>query len=332
MRKLLLSTTALATAAALTAGAAVADVSISAATEWSYNSRSSLVTANDGTTFGTDSEIAFTFSNKTDSGLDISYTVELESDATSAGGADNMVDESSLSISGGFGKVVLGMNDDVGDNYGIEAEDAVAEESTPTVTSASIATDTDISTLSGDANKISYHLPAIGGLTAGVSFTDSGAVGATDSTVIGFNYKMEAGGSTVTIGGVKGTTESATLVDTEAQNLGVKLVSGNITFIAAQSTLQSNDEDIAASGFGVSYTMANGMVLGAYSMTSDDDLDTAEQYSKNGVELQYTIAAGLSAVINIDNYEYTAATTPDTTGTTINDQGTNTKFTLKASF
>ena len=40
MRKLLLSSTALATVAALTAGTAVADVSISAATEWSHTSRS----------------------------------------------------------------------------------------------------------------------------------------------------------------------------------------------------------------------------------------------------------------------------------------------------
>ena len=50
MRKLLLNSTAIATVAALTASVAVADVSISAATELKYKSRSSQVTANDGTT------------------------------------------------------------------------------------------------------------------------------------------------------------------------------------------------------------------------------------------------------------------------------------------
>ena len=67
MRKLLLGTTALAAAATLSTNAALADVSISGAHEWTYNSRSSQVAANDGTTFGQDSSVTITFSNKTDS-------------------------------------------------------------------------------------------------------------------------------------------------------------------------------------------------------------------------------------------------------------------------
>ena len=106
MRKLLLGTTALAAAATLSANVAVADVSISGYYEWKYQSTSSDITANDGTTFGSDSEIAFKFSNKTDSGLTIGMTTELYSD-----GGDTGIDEASLSISGGFGKIVLGQND-----------------------------------------------------------------------------------------------------------------------------------------------------------------------------------------------------------------------------
>ena len=68
MRKLLLGTTALAAAATLTANAALADISISGATEFQYNSRSSNLAASDGTTFATDGEVTFKFSNKTDSG------------------------------------------------------------------------------------------------------------------------------------------------------------------------------------------------------------------------------------------------------------------------
>jgi predicted porin len=65
----------------------------------------------------------------------------------------------------------------------------------------------DINGLSGDANKISYHLPAMGGLSAGVSFMNSGASGAKDSTEVGAQYTMEAGGAGITIGYASGTTE-----------------------------------------------------------------------------------------------------------------------------
>jgi hypothetical protein len=326
MRKLLLGTTALVASSALFANAAVADVSISAATEWSYSSRSSNVTANDGTTFGTDGEIKFTFSNKTDSGLNIGYVVEVESDDT-----NSAINESSLSIAGGFGKVVLGGNDNVGDNYGVASTDLPAEESSPTVASASIATNTDIDGGEGDANKIAYHLPAMGGLTVGASFADSGAVGSTDTTAFGFKYSMDAGGTAVTIGGATATTE-ATTTDNDMQNLGVKIVAGNLSFIASQSSNEAADEDVQNTGAAVSYKMANGMVLVAHTMKSEDDLDAGEEYTKSGVELQYVVAAGLTAVINVDDYEYTAATTPDSDGTSTSDSGTVSKLTIKASF
>ena len=105
MRKLLLGTTALAAAATLTANAALADVSIVGSHEFRYNSRSSNLAASDGTTFDTDGEVTFKFSNKTDSGLTISHEVQLMSDGGDAG-----IDESFLTISGGFGKIMLGQD------------------------------------------------------------------------------------------------------------------------------------------------------------------------------------------------------------------------------
>ena len=99
MRKLLLGTTALAAAGAMLTNAAVADgPSVSGYYEWTYNSRSSNQTALDGTTFGSDSEITFKFSNKTDSGLTVGMVTEFETDD-----ANSAVNESSISISGGFG-------------------------------------------------------------------------------------------------------------------------------------------------------------------------------------------------------------------------------------
>ena len=325
MRKLLLGTTALAAAASLTTNAALADVSISGAYEWSYNARGSTIAALDGTSFGNDSEIKFSFTNKTDSGLTITAVTELEAD----GDATTSTDEHSISIAGGFGTLKLGRDDSVGDNFGIEVEDLIAEESTPTSNSSgattSVLTDTDIRAASGDSNKVSYYTPAMGGFSAGMSHTTTTA-GTSDSKEYGAQFTTEAGGTTVTIGAATGSTKAATR-DIDATNVGVEIVSGNISAIIANATYKANDEDQEANGVSVSYNMGNGMVIGAYTMDSDDALDTTESYSKQGVEVQYTIASGLTAVITMDDYEYKAGDTGFTA-----DNGTNSKLTIKASF
>jgi len=327
MRKLLLNSTAIATVAALTASAALADVSISAFTEFKYMSRSSQVTADDGTSTADDSEITFKFSNKTDSGLTIGYVVELEA----KGDGSDTADEGSFSISGGFGKVVLGHNDGAADNYGFNSSDLIAEDTAVKVASSSISSSTDIATMSGDKHKMAYHIPAMGGFSAGISHQNSGPTGATDTTEVGAKYVMTAGGNTITLNGASATTE-ATTTDTDAQSMGVTVVSGNLTFNLGQGTYQAVDEDHSSQGAAVSYKMSNGMKIGAYTFKSEDDLDVGEEYSQSGVEASYVIAAGLTAVINVDDYDYKAATTPDSTGTSVVDSGTITSLTLKASF
>ena len=330
MRKLLLSSTALATAAVLTAGSALADVSISGSTEWEYYSRSSNTTALDGTKFTNDSAINFAFTNKTDSGLTIGYNVVLEGDATTAGGANNMIDESYMTIGGGFGTIVLGSQDGVSEKYAIEAQDLIAEENTSSHASASISTDTDVALDQNDSNKFSYHLPAMGGFTGGFSYLTTTA-GTADATSMGFNYTMEAAGNTVTLGGSSATTE-ATTKDSDSQNLAVKVESGNLKFILSQSKVEAVDEDVSATGAAVSYTLANGVVLGAYTMKSEDDLDVGEEYSKSGVEVQYTIAAGLTAVINVDDYDYKITAGNHESADTVADKGTMSSLTIKAAF
>jgi hypothetical protein len=329
MRKLLLGTTALAAAATLSANAALADVSISGATEWHYINFGSQDATLDGDSFSQDSEIAFKFSNKTDSGLTIAYTVEMESDAGAGG-----IDESSFTISGGFGSIMLGQNDGVATSYAIEAEDATAEESAGSMASATIRTDTDISLDETDNNKIAYTLPAMGGLKAGISFEDSGAGSAAankaDITAVGASFTTEAAGSTITIGAATVTKENSAGTDEDAQNIGVKIASGAATFYLAQSVNESSDEDITAQGFGASYNLGNGITLAGFTMTAEDDLDAGEEYTANSVEATYSIASGLDAVLNVTNYDYKAGTNNDNTEAA--DDGTITKLVIKASF
>jgi len=324
MRKLLLGTTAIAAAATLTANAALADVSISGAYEFYYQSRSSNQgNTVDGTSTDTDSEIKVTFSNQTDSGLSLSFVSELGTDE------GDTPDEASLSISGGFGRLVLGENDGVGDNYGIAATDLIAEEAQATGVDSLTLTKADIAGLGADNPKIAYHLPAMGGLTAGLSHTNSGPAGASDTTQYGAQYAMSAGGAAITLGGATGTTEVSNATDIDSQNMGVKIVSGATSVIISQAKYEAANTDETATGAAISFKVSDAMTIGAHTTEVDDDTSN-EEYTNSGAEIQYTIASGLTAVVGVEDYDYKIGTGAGA-GTTA-DSGTVSRLTIKAAF
>ena len=328
MRKLLLGTTALAAAATLTANAALADVTISGAAEFKYLSRSSNDSTKDGTTMTTDNEMAITFSQKTDSGLDLTYRVDFDTDPGDGGSA--VIDENSLSIAGGFGKIVLGEDDDAADSYNIDEMDLIAEEPSPSLhASASIGSSSSIS--SDDADKVAFHLPAMGGLTAGISHTDRTAAGGTDTTSYGAKYTMDAAGASITLGYAVVEDENSTQ-DVDLENMGMKIVSGDISLIISQGGSESSDEDIENQGASISYKMPNGMTIGAFTFKSEDDLDIGEEYTASGAEIQYNIASGLKATISVVDYDYKITTANHESADTSADSGTMTQLTIGASF
>jgi len=328
MRKLLLGTTALAAAATLTANAALADVSISGGVEFKYLSRSSNTAALDGTSFSSDNTMTIKFNQKTDSGLDLTYMVDFDADP-----GENVampVDESSLTIAGGFGKIVLGFDDDAADAYNIDEMDLIAEEPGATMASSSISTSSSIS--SDDDRKIAYHLPAMGGLTAGISHTDRGAAGGTDTTSYGARYSMDAAGASITLGYAVIADENATQ-DIDSENMGMKIVSGDVSVIISQGGYEANDEDRENQGASISYKMPNGMTVGAFTFKSEDDLDVGEEYTGSGAEVQYNIASGLKATISVVDYDYKiTVANHEGSGNEAADSGTMTQLTLGASF
>ena len=327
MRKLLLGTTALAAAATISANAALADVSISGSYEFKYLSRSSNDTAVDGTSFAHgDSEMIVNFSSKTDSGLALNYRYDIG--AVGTDGQNLTGDENSLSISGGFGKIILGIDDDASDSYNIDEMDLIAEEPTAGTTNSSIRRNS--ATASSDAMKVAYHMPAMGGLTAGVSHADSGANGTADITSMGAKYSMNAGGAAITLGYATKTTEDSTQ-DKDDSNMGVKIASGDLSLVISQGSYEANDEDIESQGAAISYKMPNGMTLGAFTFKSEDDLDVGEEYTASGAEVQYSIASGLTAVITVIDYDY-KVTAANHEGAPAADSGTMSQLTLKTSF
>ena len=323
MRKLLLGTTALAAATAMSASA-LADVSIAGSYEFKYKSESSQVASKDGTTMGHGgNDLVLTFTNKTDSGLTLAYRYDI-SDMTTDGGAMTG-DENSLSISGGFGKIVLGTDDDAADAYNIDEMDLPTEEpGAGTLASASIGTSSSVS--SADDIKVAYHLPAMGGLTAGASFTNESAAGNADTTEFGMKYSMSAGGASITIGGGQATTENSTQ-DIDQQNLGLKVVSGNISAALSQGSYEASSQDETSTSAAISFKVSDVMTVGAFTTEVEDD-STSEELQVSGVELAYTIAPGLSAVINVEDYDYKVGTSSGNTA----DSGTTSRLAIKASF
>jgi hypothetical protein len=328
MRKLLLGTTALAAAATLTANAALADVTISGGAEFKYLSRSSNDSTKDGTTMSSDNTMTIKFTQKTDSGLDLTYMVDFNTDP----GDDAALgtDENSLTIAGGFGKLVLGQDDDASDAYTLDEMDLIAEEPGPSLhASASISSSSSVS--SDDAMKVAYHLPAMGGLTAGISHTDRTAAGGTDSTAYGARYSMDAGGASITLAYSSLTDENSTQ-DVDHENMGLKVVSGDISVVLSQGGYEADDEDRENQGGSISYKMPNGMTIGAFTFKSEDDLDVGEEYTASGAEIQYNIASGLKATISVVDYDYKLTTANHESADTSADSGTMTQLTIGASF
>ena len=279
----------------------------------------------DGTATGSDAEVGITFTNKTDSGLTVTFDNQFDTDAGS-------MDQHNLTIAGGFGTLVMGTSDGAEDKYGMNPGSATAEESDASTLTNTVAT-TQIGTSTGarqdgDSSRVSYHLPAMGGLTAGISQRTTLAGGA-DVTMMGMNYVMDAGGAAIKIGYSTATTENATK-DKDSSSLGVEIATNGVTFTIAQGSYEASDEDQTTNSAGLAYTLANGLKVGAFTVKSEDDLDAGEEYSATHYEAIYTIASGLSAVVTVSDFDYENGTAAD--AGTVDESGTITTLNIKASF
>ncbi len=329
MRKLLLTSSALVAAASISSYA-VADVSVTGAFEWQYASTSSNIAATDGDSQTTNNELTIKFTNKTDSGLTVTGVYDIDADASS-------IDESWLSISGGFGSLKLGSDVGANDDFGISEADLIDEDLSVVQTSASIVTTAGESG-AADTTKINYTTPAIGGFQAGYSIYDSGTADAsTDQIAMGASYTMPVAGGSMMIRYNKQTTDGTTATETTGTNYGVKVVMGAASLIAArgESTIGSGTgqtDDRTADGVSVKYDLGGGMTIAASTMKAEDDKDVSgtqnEEYSANIAEVVYTVAPGLKAKVTYLDYDYKAG--GESTAT--NDSGSKTQFTISASF
>ena len=329
MRKLLLTSTALVAATSMI-NYASADVSVSGGFEWGYTDQNSDITASNGDSFRVDNEVVITFTNKTDTGLTITGRYDVDGDAAA-------VDESSITIAGGFGSIRLGQDDGAEDAFGVNEGDLIAEEGAYAVGSASILTNAGESG-NTNGNKITYFTPAMGALKAGISFTDSGSnhSSSTDRTSYGASYNMAFDGGSALVEYNQGSTDSATAGgnSTDHVNYGVTVTMGAISAIVSAATREDGTSDEEATGVALKYDLGGGMYV-AGSVTSADDSaqkatsGQAEEYKATVAEVGYTVAPGLTAKVTHIDYDYKRG---GNTLPSADDNGSATKLTLTASF
>ena len=326
MRKYLLSTSALA-GAALLSSAAIADVSISGTFEWAYEARDSNITANDGSVMKQESDVDINFTNKTDSGLTITAVNDFDTDA-------DVNDDVYMSIAGGFGTLKMGETDGANATFEMNALGLVQEEeggtlSSTTTNTATISTSTSGS--GGNNQQITYLLPAMGGLTAGVSVGTGTVAKNNEYTAVGLKYAMTAGDAAITLAYSTKTTETTTTADNDGSSYGINIAQGALSFTLSAGTKTGVDEDISSQSAGVSYDMGNGLVVAAATVKAEDDDDAGEEYDMTTYEAAYTIASGLSAVLNVSDFDYENGTNVDAAAQ-VDVNGTTTSLTIKATF
>jgi hypothetical protein len=326
MRKLLLTSSALVAAASISSYA-VADVSVTGEFEWKYIQRAADMTSVDGDDFGTDNEIVISFSNKTDSGLTVGGKMEMGNYNNDTG--TNTIDESVLTISGGFGTFRLGNEDSIHETFGITEVDLIDEEGDGREANHTISANAGEQG-STDTNKIAYITPSMGGFKAGISIEDSGTgTAAADMTAMGASYTMPLASGSLLVEYNQSTKDGTTDIDTT--NMGATFTMGAMSLIVASMTKEqgtTNDEE--GTGFAIKYDMGGGMTIAASTTEVEDTATTSggenEKYTANIGEVVYTVAPGLKAKVTYTDYEYKDG------GATGDDSGQITQLTLTAAF
>ena len=150
----------------------------------------------------------------------------------------------------------------------------------------------------------------------------SGVAGTTDEVSFGARYSMD----NITGYTIEAETASGTK-DSESNNYGVSAIWCNYCCSSADHVMKAKIEKIL-----VLLQALDGMHVAFSTFESEDSADRAsnldEKLTASHAELGYSIAPGLSAFLSYSNFEYENGGN----STSIDDDGTLTKLTIKATF
>ncbi|WP_343561264.1 porin [Kiloniella sp. b19] len=331
MKKVLLTSSALAATFAMTAPAMAAEDGLT----WNAFTRFFATQANvDGGSnddslgdFSTNSEIHLNYQTTADNGLTYGFKIELETDQ----GNNNNVDENYIFVSGDFGKIELGDDDAASEDFDINGtsgftfgqlnnatgaapdEDFLSLLGDNTVASIGVRTSTELAIDSSDDTKISYFTPSFGGFSAGVSYvpndsqgqdlSDDGDFEDLFALGLGYDHSFDSADLAVGFSAVTATVNDGTVQDETyvGLSLGAEVGVAGFTFSANVSNNDvDNVGDVLTYAAAVSYSFGafTANVGGLYSESDfDDGIAVDEEFTAATAGLTYNIAPGLQAFV-----------------------------------
>ena len=326
MRKILLATTALIAVAGVSA--ANAEISFSGGYNFTYFAGSDDQTDNttageNGTSMGSDIDLAASYSTTTDTGLAISVSYDVDGDT------------GAVSIGGDFGTLTMDQDNEAN---GVGGGDANSVEDMRGHGDNSIEYSGEEAINGGN---IAYS-NTIGGIEIGVGFGDGGQASDADETSYGVSYSSSVNGADFSIGYAAASTGSANdadaSTDTNASSLAVGVSVGSISVDMARNSTKSdrNDDnstigtgivadgfqDLSSTNFGVSYAVSDSLTITAASVAADGNIDgnADYKYDESAYGVAYTIASGLTLYASYSDFTQSGGGGTDVsgTGTTVN--------------
>jgi hypothetical protein len=304
MRKILFSTTALATVVG-TMAVASADVSISGATQWRYLSVSDTdqATSSDND-FNADHDVTISFSSTADNGLTMGMSQNFSNDAYGT---------ITSSISGDFGTISWSQGS--GSAHAAGAFD---------VTSVGIAgghgdggftvydgSNTAVTGVSHDEAHIeavedgvlAYYSPSFSGFSFGVSVSHLDFADANQSNSAGAKYSGSFGDVSYTVGAATYDGISSTV---EGSAMGANVSMGDITVgFGSSSNRTSSTSKEDKTSYSINYAMNDQIILNVGHADSENHAgSTNKDLSNTTVGISYAIAPGLSASLSSHSFDY----------------------------
>jgi len=302
MRKVLLTTTALVAFGGVSAASAL-DISGTYMFDYTINDNGTTNTGgNNNTAMSEDARIVFSGSSTTDSGLTFGGALALDKDGTT--------EDAGLYVSGDFGYIMAGATDGVVDGMDTFMNSAAAVEVGAGTTNSTVNTDATMTDAAG-SEKVGYRSPVISGFQFGVSHTDAGRTSKADNNqwMVTYDFGVaKVGYGQGTIGAAAGTSAETNQkqmgVGTSFGDFGFKYATGTDT---TKNTSGAESSKIDTNNWGVSYGGIENVSLYYDGVSSEEKTGTnaGDKLDGTTIGLSYTIAPGVSALIESGNNDYT---------------------------
>jgi len=334
MRKVLLTTTALVALGGVSAASAI-EISGSYGVEYySESNTGGSADAADvsGDDFLDDGLIVFSGSSTSDNGMTFGGMMSLNH--------ANAIEDQMLSISGDFGYFMAGASDGVVDGMDsfMTPGDAMVENgaASDNGTAVNLLTNTMVAD-NPTTEKVGFRTNVISGFQAGFSYEDAGQAATNNNDVTAWIVTYDLG--VAKLGYASSTTGSTTSdgAKTDQTQVGFSTAFGGVGISAGFGTSKLkgangavDQNKIDTRDVGLSYDLDDSTSLYAVFTSSEDKTGTnaGDKMSSETFGLSYTIAPGVSSLIETASADYTDATA----GSGNSDGLTQTTVKIKVSF